>query len=271
MATSVARHYDARGARALPSDGPAPVVNMGYWRATRAARAARAPTRLHDASLALFDLVLDEAAITPGDRVVDAGCGFGLASLRAIERGAASVIGLNVSRAQLAHARALAENAGHGSRAQFVCASATQMPLEPESAHAVVSIEAAFHFDDRDAFFDEARRVLAPGGRLVIADLVLTPPANVVEAGMLSHLSRALAFPLANAYDLAAYQTRVRRAGLVVESCRSIAHDVLPAFRRWMARNALRHRAIRDDLALAPYLLYPWDYALVVARRPEVA
>ena len=63
---------------------------------------------------------------------------------------------------------------------------------------------------------------------------------------------------------------KVLGAGFVVEVAESIVHHVFPSFRRWMLRNA--YQLVRYDkfyaVASAPYLVYPWDYARIVARKP---
>lgn len=261
--TRVARHYDARGTDALPSGAADPVVNMGLW----SARGSAAPPRtLAEASEALFDLVLDEAQITPGARILDAGCGFGVAIQRALHRGAGSAVGLNLSSVQLSVAR---RRLGARAPVELLAASATAMPLPDASIDVVISVEAAFHFDTRDAFFHEALRVLRPGGRLVVADLVLTPPSTGLERLAMGALSGALAFPMSNVYDREEYALRIQRAGLRLASHRSLREHVVPQFRAWMLRSALAHRSLAVDLPAAPFLAYPWDYAIFAAQKPR--
>jgi SAM-dependent methyltransferase len=54
-----------------------------------------------------------------------------------------------------------------------VCADATRLPFAPGHADGVISVEAAFHFRSRAAFFSEARRILKPGGILTMSDVAV--------------------------------------------------------------------------------------------------
>lgn len=262
--TSAERLYDDRGTDVLPSDGPDPIVNMGLWRAPDGARA----TTLHEANMRLFDRVIDLTEVRERSTLIDVGCGFGTAALRAAARTpAASIVGVNVSDVQLSVARDSIAKGGLGGRVRCVNASATDLPFETASVDHVISVEAAFHFAPRAAFFREAARVLRPGGTLVVADLLIAPATGRAGAKLLEQLSRSLAFPYENACTLGEYRAEVASSGLRVSSAESIGRDVVSSFRRWMLRNALDHRAARKDLGAWPFLLYPLDYVLLRATN----
>lgn len=148
-------------------------IHFGYWEQPPAGPVdasgwAAAQARLTGRLIGMADLA-------DGQRIADVACGIG-GTLRAI---AASVrpgllVGLNIDARQLAFCP------GPGEGVVLVQADAARLPLAPESFDRIFCIEAAFHFSQRSAFLAGAARALRPGGRLVLAD-ILIDPASVPE------------------------------------------------------------------------------------------
>ncbi|MGH3187243.1 MAG: class I SAM-dependent methyltransferase [Streptosporangiaceae bacterium] len=112
-------------------------------------------------------LILEAAALRPGSRVLDVGCGCGgttIAAARLVAPGQA--VGVDLSGPMLARAQARAEAAGLGNAA-FEQGDAQVHPLGPDRFDAVISRFGIMFFADPAAAFANIRSATRPGGRLV--------------------------------------------------------------------------------------------------------
>lgn len=120
------------------------------------------------------DRVVDLAAISAGQSVLDVGCGTGnlaLAVLRAVP--GAQITGLDPDPKALRTAARKLTRAR--ASATLVRGYADHLPAPDRSLDHVVSALALHHIDDRESFAAEAFRVLAPGGRVTILDFAGDP------------------------------------------------------------------------------------------------
>lgn len=119
------------------------------------------------ATVALIDL----AQITASDRVLDAGTGIGgTARLIAGERGA-RVAAVDLTPEYCEVAQWLNEAVGLGDMIDVRTADVTELPFEAGSFDVVVSQHVQMNIADKRSLYAEARRVLAPGGRLALWDV----------------------------------------------------------------------------------------------------
>ena len=100
--------------------------------------------------------VLSLAGLSPGMRVLDAGCGNGV-YLRALAGSKVRAAGCDLSMGML-------RGAGHPAVA---CADVTALPLRDGAFDVVLAIHILYHVPDREAAVRELRRVLAPGGMCI--------------------------------------------------------------------------------------------------------
>jgi ubiquinone/menaquinone biosynthesis C-methylase UbiE len=159
------------------------------------------------------DAVVRALAEDDPRRVLDLGCGTGrLASRLARGDPDLRVVGCDFSRGMLAEAVARTRSVA------WVQGDAGALPFRDGSFQAVVSTEAFHWFPDPDRALGELRRVLAPGGRLLVA--LVNPPLDVLSD--VSHRVSALLGEPMHWPTRAAMRARVESAGFRVEDQRSI-------------------------------------------------
>ena len=106
--------------------------------------------------------------LAPGDRVVDVAAGTG-DLCRELERSGLRAVGVDLSWGMLGHA---------STAAPLVQADALRLPFPAASVHGLTCGFALRNLVDLPAFFAEAARVVAPGGRMAL--LEVAEPANPV-------------------------------------------------------------------------------------------
>ena len=255
--------YDVLGRRNLWSQASG-YINLGLWR--------KAET-IDEASRDLACALADAANLAPGACILDAGCGFGDQDHAWLECYKPSAIhAINRSSTQLCDAAA-----ARVSGLYYYQADATALPFAAASFDNVLSLEAAFHFCPRIAFFNEAHRALRKGGRLALTDLVLkaTPP-SLQQRLALRLGALGWQIPFHNLQPLGAYLYGLELCGFADIECSVLTSDVIPPFCRYI-RPALDQGPLRDRyhplVRMAAKLQIDWgfldalDYVLVTATR----
>lgn len=164
----------------------------------------------HPGGRRLTRRLADHLHLQPNGRVVDVASGPGAtAQLLALEYGV-EVDGVDLAESIVHQARRRVDDAGLSDRVRFHVGEAEHLPLHDGSADAAISECAFCTFPDKPSAAAEFARVLRPGGRLGLADVVTSP------AGLPQELSTAAAWVacIADARPPEYYHTVLADAGL---------------------------------------------------------
>lgn len=153
---------------------------------------------------------LQAAAVIAGETVLDLGSGAGFdAFLAAREVGPSGrVIGVDMTPEMIERSRANADR-GDIENVEFRAGQIEALPIEDESIDVIISNCVINLSPDKPAVFREAFRVLKPGGRLAVSDILLTKPLPEAMADNLA----AYAGCLAGASLVEDYTDAIRSAG----------------------------------------------------------
>lgn len=249
-------------------------LNLGYWKDART---------IDEACEALVRLIAETAVMSPGDEIVDVGFGFGDQDMLWMQRFAPrSITGLNVAPSQVRIARERVHTNGLADRIDLREGSATDMRLPDASCDVVTAVECAFHFDTRERFFAEAFRVLRPGGRLVVADVIRNGAAasrfrRLVRDLTWAAVAKKFAVPPANADHRNTYAEKLQAAGFDDVRVTSIREQVFPGWHRALAQDPaflrrfhfVGRKATQVLLHFGADTVYDaFDYVIAAARRP---
>ena len=154
------------------------------------------------------------ASLKPGEKVVDLGSGAGMDSFLAANAVGSTgrVWGFDLTPEMLERARRNAADGGYAN-VSFDHADIEHLPLAAASADAAISNCVINLAPDKAAVYREIFRVLKPGGRLAVADIVMRGSAEAVEAFRRSAGAGAWCACVAGALEQEEYFQAIRSAG----------------------------------------------------------
>lgn len=244
--------------------------HAGYWESEADDSSNKvAADRMTDEMIGLL-------APVDGAEILDVGCGIGTPAFRLAGAARARVRGISINEAQVVEANRRAGERGLADRVSFDHGDALALPYADASYDAAWAFESLIHMD-RLAALREISRVLKPGARLVVADLLQTGPLDEADQELVRDgLQRMSASPMLTEAE---YRALVAEAGFELEEFRDVSRHTAKMATRMVESTDRRYdemvarfgeEAIElMDLIRSPAAQLPeMGYLLAALRKP---
>ena len=116
--------------------------------------------------------LLDQMGLAPDAKVLDIGSGLGGVSRTIAEVSGAFVTGIDLTQELCDTARVISDWTGLSEKTGFRQGDATKLPFDDAQFDGAVTVHVAMNIPDKPAMYKEARRVLKPGARFGIYDIL---------------------------------------------------------------------------------------------------
>jgi ubiquinone/menaquinone biosynthesis C-methylase UbiE len=170
--------------------------------------------------------------LTETSKLLDVAPGMGTQDIYLLKNFAPiSIDGLDVTWKHIEHGRRRSREADAEDRVRFHHGTAVELPFPDGRFTHVLSIEGPEHFDTREKFLHEARRVLQPGGVIAMADFIMKKaPRNLVEKLVAEAARKLWQVPRANVYPAEVYRQKMQEAGFEKVEIQEMGASVIPGY-----------------------------------------
>lgn len=233
---AISHHYDVGNDFYEIVLGPSMVYSCAYWE--------EAGT-LESAQRDKLELVCRKLGLTPGQRLLDVGCGWGSMAIHAAREHGVHVVGVTLSQEQAAYARKRVAEAGLANRVEIRVQDYRDVADGPYDAISSIGMAEHVGAERYLEYATDLYGLLKPGGRLLNHQIARRPlrdeSAYHVDAFIDSYV-----FPDGELAPLGSTVSLLERAGFEVRDVESIREHYALTLRRWVARlEADWNRAVR--------------------------
>ena len=222
-------------------------MNYGYW--------DKPNMNIEEANKKLCKLMFKKGDLNAVEHILDVGCGYGEQDFYWKKMGAKRITAIDISKKSIKHANKInfdkIKKRNRYKDLRFDNGNACQLNYKDNTFDRVTSLESAFHYDTRKQFLEEAYRVLKPGGKLVIADILYNDD-NIDIFNVLNRKAFGKLFniPEKNRITPEAFKNQLKKIGYKVK-LKDITHKTFKPYYKYFIEN-VNHK----DTGINKYVFY---------------
>ncbi|MFH9014958.1 class I SAM-dependent methyltransferase [Streptomyces sp. NPDC017943] len=224
---AISHHYDVGNDFYEIVLGPSMVYSCAYWPAP--------DSTLERAQHDKLELVCRKLGLTPGQRLLDIGCGWGSMALHAAREHGVSVVGVTLSQEQAAYARKRVADEGLTDRVEIRVQDYRDVRDGPYDAISSIGMAEHVGADRYLEYATDLYGLLKPGGRLLNHQIARRPrrdeSAYSVDAFIDSYV-----FPDGELQPVGGTVAQLERAGFEVRDVEALREHYALTLRAWVTR-----------------------------------
>ncbi|MCG7209965.1 MULTISPECIES: SAM-dependent methyltransferase [Streptomyces] len=224
---AISHHYDVGNDFYEIVLGPSMVYSCAYW------GAAEDADTLETAQRDKLELVSAKLGLTPGQRLLDVGCGWGSMAIHAAREHGVSVVGVTLSQEQAAFARKRVADEGLTDRVEIRVQDYRDVRDGPYDAISSIGMAEHVGAERYLEYAQELHGLLKPGGRLLNHQIARRPQRDE-SAYNVDDFIDAYVFPDGELAPIGTTVTQLERAGFEVRDVESIREHYARTLRRWV-------------------------------------
>ncbi|RPE43318.1 cyclopropane-fatty-acyl-phospholipid synthase [Streptomyces sp. Ag109_O5-1] len=225
---AISHHYDVGNDFYEIVLGPSMVYSCAYWGAVDDAET------LEGAQRDKLELVCAKLGLTPGQRLLDVGCGWGSMAIQAAREHGVSVVGVTLSQEQAAFARKRVADGGLTDRVEIRVQDYRDVTDGPYDAISSIGMAEHVGAERYLEYAENLHGLLKPGGRLLNHQIARRPQRDE-WAYDVDEFIDAYVFPDGELAPIGTTVTQLERAGFEVRDVESIREHYARTLRQWVA------------------------------------
>ncbi|MER5914887.1 class I SAM-dependent methyltransferase [Streptomyces sp. NPDC001982] len=223
---AISHHYDVGNDFYELVLGPSMVYSCAYWEDAGTLESAQEDK---------LELICRKLALTPGQRLLDVGCGWGSMAIHAAREHGVSVVGVTLSQEQAAYARKRVADEGLTDKVEIRVQDYRDVSDGPYDAISSIGMAEHVGAERYLEYAENLHRLVKPGGRLLNHQIARRPRRDE-SAYSVDEFIDAYVFPDGELAPIGTTVTQLERAGFEVRDVESIREHYALTLRRWVER-----------------------------------